>query len=201
MPGPSMFSEEAKKGSKSHSFLTIRSGGQTGVDRGALDAALDLEIPIIGWMPKGRLAFEPIPHAYDPYLKEMNDENCPELVGLDPTNRGHEVKIYEPRTERNAAEGNGTLVIVQNAKEAEAGGTLYTIKMAQKHNKPVYVLDLSKEKSIDGVAKWIRENNIRDLNVGGPNEGKSKGVYEATKKVVKEILLHPELQATEQPSP
>ena len=34
----------------------IVSGGQTGVDRAALDVGLDKKIPIGGWCPKGRKA-------------------------------------------------------------------------------------------------------------------------------------------------
>jgi hypothetical protein len=31
----------------------LASGGQTGVDRAALDAALELRVPCGGWCPKG----------------------------------------------------------------------------------------------------------------------------------------------------
>jgi hypothetical protein len=34
-------------------MLTIVSGGQTGVDRAALDVAIELGIPYRGWCPKG----------------------------------------------------------------------------------------------------------------------------------------------------
>jgi hypothetical protein len=37
-------------------FEKIVSGGQTGVDRAALDVALELELPCGGWCPKGRRA-------------------------------------------------------------------------------------------------------------------------------------------------
>ena len=34
----------------------IRSGGQTGVDRAALDVARELGIPVAGWCPKNGIA-------------------------------------------------------------------------------------------------------------------------------------------------
>ena len=51
--------EKQKRGFK------IISGGQTGVDRVALDVSLELGIPCGGWCPKGRKAEDgPIPERY-----------------------------------------------------------------------------------------------------------------------------------------
>ena len=70
----------------------VITGGQTGADQGALDAAIKLDIPHGGWIPKGRLTEDsPLPDKYQ--LKEM------------PT------KSYFKRTEQNVVDSEGTLII------------------------------------------------------------------------------------------
>lgn len=170
-----------------HALKWIRSGAQTGVDRGALDAALSLSMPIRGWVPKDFLAREPIPQTYFPMLKEMTADIFPQLSGLTD-----ELEIYRYRTEQNAKEGDGTLIIMQNASEY-CGGTQYTGNMAIKHAKPLFILDLSQNLKIEEVIKWIQTHKIYDLNVGGPNEQKSPGIYGATFDVISTLIRHPEL--------
>lgn len=167
--------------------LTIRSGAQTGVDRGTLDAALSLGVPICGWIPKGRLAREPIPESYNAYLKEMTAHDFPLLA-----NTNDEKEIYNFRTEQNAKEGDGTLIIIMNEIEF-THGTAYTKEMAEKHNRPTFILNLSTANEIDSVSNWILENNIKELNVGGPSETKSPGIYKATFDLIARVLQHPKL--------
>jgi predicted Rossmann-fold nucleotide-binding protein len=65
----------------------IISGGQTGADQAALDAAIELGIPHGGWIPKGRLTEAgPLPEKYN--LTEM------------PT------KDYLKRTKQNVADSD-----------------------------------------------------------------------------------------------
>jgi len=90
----------------SNAVIRIRSGAQTGVDRGALDGALSLGQKVCGWIPKNRLARTPIPTKYDSMLVEMTDAAFPRLIGAD------DEEIYCARTEQNAKDGDGTLVIM-----------------------------------------------------------------------------------------
>src|SRR5262245_51361441 len=81
----------------------IVSGGQTGVDRAALDVALELGIPCGGWCPKGRLAEDgPIPERYP--LKETT------------------LRVYPQRTEWNVRDSDGTLVLAQHIKPKSRTG-------------------------------------------------------------------------------
>src|SRR4030042_3461464 len=92
----------------------IISGGQTGVDRAALDVAFELDIPCGGWCPKGRKAEEgPIDTRYP----------LQETVSV----------RYPIRTERNVRESDGTLILTWGKP---SGGTALTIKFAQKNKKP-----------------------------------------------------------------
>ena len=100
----------------------IISGGQTGADQGALDAAIKLNIPHGGWIPKERLT-----------------ENGP----LDARYRLQEMtsKDYRKRTEQNIIDSDGTLII-SNGKLA--GGSALTKKWATKHGRPCYHLNPTK---------------------------------------------------------
>jgi hypothetical protein len=133
----------------------IVSGGQTGVDRAALDVALELGLPCGGWCPKGRRAEGgPIPAHYP--LQETPWDGYPQ------------------RTEWNVRDSDGTLVLVQGAADR---GTSLTIELAQKMNKPCLVLNLIGRPDAAAVRAWMEENRIRVLNVAGPRASNKPGIY------------------------
>ena len=136
----------------------IISGGQTGADRAALDAAIKLMIPHGGWVPKGRLAEDgPISTKYN--LQEM------------PTDS------YSASTEQNVIDSDGTLIISHGEL---TGGSAFTRKMAMKHGKPWYHADLNKLPSFQAamvIEDWISKNGIETLNVAGPRHSKDPIIY------------------------
>jgi len=137
----------------------IISGGQTGVDRAALDAAIRMGIPHGGWIPKGRLTEEgPLPDTY--HLDEMKTDSYPE------------------RTEKNVEVSDGTLII---SRGALTGGTEYTRKMVLKHGKQMLHIDLSLHASpLDAaslVSSWVEMQRIEILNVAGPRASKDPNIY------------------------
>jgi Circularly permutated YpsA SLOG family len=139
----------------------IISGGQTGVDRAALDAAIRMGIPHGGWLPKGRITEDgPLPANYQ--LDEM------------PTDS------YSERTEQNVIDSDGTLII---SRGAPAGGTEYTRKMALKHGKQMLHIDLTlypnPADAASLVAAWLKLGHIEILNVAGPRASKDPAVYAA----------------------
>ncbi len=92
----------------------IVSGGQTGADQAALDAAIKLDIPHGGWMPKGRITEDgPLPEKYQ--LEEM------------PTSS------YVERTEQNVLDSDGTLIVSHGML---TGGSAYTREVALEHKRP-----------------------------------------------------------------
>ena len=146
----------------------IISGGQTGVDRAALDAALEHNFPCGGWCPKGRRA---------------EDGSLPERYPLQET----ESSDYRARTERNVREADGTLVLTWGKP---TGGTAFTIKLAHKHKKPCLVLDLEQpdQEMVTMIKDWIEKNEIQILNVAGPRESKAPGIYRTAKDVLSKVI-------------
>lgn len=137
----------------------IISGGQTGVDRAALDVAMRLGVDHGGWVPKGRMAEDGVlpPHYA---VQEM------------PT------AAVEARTEKNVQDSDGTLII---SRGSPTGGTDHARKMALKHGRQLLHVDLSlgQQASSAGslVASWIEMNRIEILNVAGPRASHDPAIY------------------------
>jgi hypothetical protein len=139
-------------------FEKIVSGGQTGVDRAALDVALELGLPCGGWCPKGRAA-EDGPLAVRYPLTETPSE------------------IHAQRTEWNVRDSDGTLVLTRGEPTE---GTALTIAIAKRLRKPCLVLDLldlHEQPAESAVWTWADQHNVRILNVAGPRESKCLGIY------------------------
>jgi hypothetical protein len=144
------------------------SGGQTGVDSAALDVALELGIPCGGWCPKGRRSESGvIPPDYA--LTETPSEDVAQ------------------RTEWNARDSDGTLVIVEGPT---VGGTTLTVDMAVRYEKPHLIVDLLRphDDVRDSVRAWIAKNKIRVLNVAGPRESTTPGINAKTKALLRRVL-------------
>jgi hypothetical protein len=149
-----------------HSVRCIISGGQTGADRGALDAALALGVPHGGWCPKGRSAEDgAIPATYQ--LKETESAE------------------YPVRTERNVVDSDGTLVVFRGVLQ---GGTQLTVRLARKHGKPNLLVDLSEAADPEKVRTWLRENAVETLNVAGPRESSAPGIAQETMTFLCRVL-------------
>jgi hypothetical protein len=157
----------------------IVSGGQTGVDRAALDVALDLGVVCGGWCPKGRLAEDgPIPECYP--LEETT------------------LPVYPQRTEWNVRDSDGTLVLtIGQAK----GGTALTLEMARRQKKPRLVVNLQDHPDVNAVRTWILANQIEILNIAGPRESEKRGIYskaaEFLHKLLKPQSREPRIQSPE----
>ncbi len=147
--------------------LKIISGGQTGVDRAALDAALELDIPQGGFCPKGRRA---------------EDGVIPDKYNLIET----DTELYNERTEKNVETSDGTLILYL---DEISGGTLTTLEYCTSQDKPCFTIDLLHlhKFEIHKLTQWIQENRIEILNIAGPREDGS-GVYKSVKEFLLKIL-------------
>jgi predicted Rossmann-fold nucleotide-binding protein len=143
----------------------IISGGQTGVDRAALDVALELGLPCGGWCPKGRRAEDgPIPERYP--LQENESTSYPE------------------RTAMNVRDADGTLIITRGQPDR---GTGLTLTLAKRYKKPHVVIDLDKAPKTAEVRKWLRVHRIKILNVAGPRESSAKGIYQLAADLLRKV--------------
>lgn len=131
-----------------HHVRKIVSGGQTGVDRAALDVAIYLGIEHGGWCPAGKFAEDgPIPEVYQLQETESSD--------------------YAERTERNVIDSDGTLILFW---KSISGGSLLTERLAKKHRRPCLVVDLSEPSDVGAAQRWLVDSAIAVLNVAGPRQ-------------------------------
>lgn len=135
----------------------IRSGGQTGVDRAALDWAIANGIPHAGWCPRGRLANDgPLPSRYQ--LQETPSAG------------------WSQRTRLNVRDADATLILHAGPLQ---GGTRLTLRLARQMDKPVHLVDLLSplEEQIEQTRRWWQALGATELNVAGPSEEREPGVY------------------------
>ncbi len=155
----------------------VISGGQTGVDQAALQAAIDSGINHGGWCPPGRVCENwKIPDQFN--LVETPEERSPDAPHIPRS----------LRTEWNIRDADASLVIIPEVLDGADPGTSWAMSVARKLHKPMLIID---PKSTDSktVRRWILENKIKVLGVGGPSEMTAPGIYDLTYGFMKEVLL------------
>ena len=146
----------------------IVSGGQTGVDRAALDVALELGIACGGWCPKGRLAEDgPLAERYP--LRETRSTR------------------HARRTLFNVRDSDATLIVAQAPL---GGGTAYTERCAQELERPLLVTapEATDAASLERVRRWLIANEVEVLNVAGPRESGAPGTYDSARAFLRTLL-------------
>jgi len=143
--------------------ITIISGGQSGVDRAALDFALSNKLSCRGWCPKGRWAEDGV--ISERYPLQETDSANPKI-----------------RTEKNIQQSDGTMVL--HGGEMDEGAA-FTIEFCIINDKPVLEIDLSEQFDLARAERWLIEHNIRILNIAGPRESNAPGIYSVTRKFLR----------------
>src|SRR6267378_7158553 len=150
-------------------IFKIISGGQTGVDRGALDAALALKVECGGWCPAERFAEDgKIPKHYP--VVELKDAG------------------YAERTARNVADSDGTLVI---SNGEPMGGTRETIDRCVEMDKPHLIIDHAKiptNEIVELVLRFVGDHHIRLLNVAGPRASQWPEGHKIAEQILSNVL-------------
>lgn len=140
----------------------IISGGQSGVDRAALDAALLLDLPYEGWAPHGWLC-----------------EDRADLKHRYPRLRESPVAGYPARTRMNVALADMLLALVPDPSRPTRG-SLLAIEQARLLGKPTLV---THPEDLEGVARFLGHSTVPGdcrVNVAGSRESKSPGIHDAT---------------------
>ncbi|MBI9038972.1 MAG: putative molybdenum carrier protein [Bacteroidales bacterium] len=148
-------------------MLKIISGGQTGVDRAALDFALKNGVNCGGWCPLGRKAEDGIISEKYPLLETKSSK-------------------YSERTKLNVKNSDGTLLIFDKILDK---GSILTKNMADEYHKSIFLYDLSANIESSEIKKWMHSNKINVLNIAGPRESNSIGIYLKTYKLLSEIFI------------
>lgn len=150
--------------------LTIWSGGQTGVDRAAWDAAIAVGLPIDGWLPRGRLAEDgTVPSRYGP-LRETASRD------------------WAGRTTANVRDSDATLILF---RDTLSGGTAFTHREAIRLGREVLVVDLARaapEACVAEIRAWLGRVTPGRLNVAGPRESIAPGIGAAARELLVGVL-------------
>lgn len=143
--------------------MKIVSGGQSGVDRAALDAAIEAGIPYAGWCPKGGWA-EDMPEP-------------PGVLALYP--ELHETPEASPgqRTKWNVRDSDVLMVLVTSAGLAVSKGTSLALSYAEELNKPHIVLDIDALDALSQAQSFLAPREGGRLCIGGPRESEAPGIY------------------------
>lgn len=147
----------------------IVSGGQTGVDRAALDVAIECGVPHGGWCPRGRLAEDGvISPAY-------RLEETPEPV-------------YAQRTAWNVRDSDGTVIF--SVSPELSGGSALTRQLAETLGKPCLHLAAERDgrTALRRLRAFIRRHGIRTLNVAGPRLSTEPGAAAFARRVLEALL-------------
>ena len=143
----------------------IVSGGQTGVDRAALDAAA-AGLERGGWVPRGRRAEDgPIAATYP-----MRETDSPE---------------YDARTRLNVTDSDATLILTRGPL---AGGTRLTYEIARALDRPYRVVEVARTGGVEGTRDWLIAEGVRVLNVAGPPESTAPGIHAQTLEFLGDLL-------------
>jgi hypothetical protein len=146
--------------------MRIVSGGQTGADRAALDAALELGLEAGGWVPLGRQAEDGIIPERFPNLQEAESE------------------LPAVRTELNVRDSDATVIFSHGDL---TNGSALTELLARKLAKPLLHLDLDRISEVNASAAlrdWLIRQRPGTLNVAGPRESEDYAIHAATKRVL-----------------
>ena len=155
--------------------ITILSGGQSGVDRAALDAAIEKGLGYRGWCPKGGWA-EDLPEPPGLLARYKHLRETPEA---DPAER----------TRRNVRDSDRLLVLTDSSGVTVSKGTELARDLALKLGRPCLVLDLDAGDTLEQARVFLDagEGDIA-VCIAGPRESEAPGIYAKARALLRWLL-------------
>jgi hypothetical protein len=150
-------------------LIKIISGGQTGVDRGALQAALDRQVSCGGWCPAGRKAEDGRIPAHFPVI-ELADAG------------------YAQRTERNVLDSDATVLIHFGTISGGSRLTLYCCRKADRPSLEIDASEIETAEAVQHMLAFVGEYRVACLNIAGPRESGAPGAAKFARQIVGELL-------------
>jgi hypothetical protein len=159
--------------------VKLISGGQSGVDRAALDVAVARGIVYGGWCPKGGWA-EDFPQPPGLLAK------YPQLA---------ETPLADPaqRTEWNVRDADACLIVADAAGPEISAGTVLAGELAHRYRKPLFIMKVGNADALRQAALWLRVQRAKrgaalQLAIGGPRESEAAGIYDRAKAFIAELM-------------
>jgi Circularly permutated YpsA SLOG family len=159
--------------------MKLLSGGQSGVDRAVLDAAIERGMDYGGWCPKGGWA------------EDMTTP--PGLLATYPNLR--ETPLADPaqRTEWNIRDAKACMIVIEAAGVAVSKGTTLAQDLAHRYRKPLLIAPLGGEETIRDAGLWLRFQDRRvgaglTLAIGGPRESEVPGIYQHALAFIRDLF-------------
>ena len=156
--------------------MKLISGGQTGVDRAALDVAIERGVAYGGWCPKGGWA-EDFPKP-------------PGLLAKYP--KLTETPLADPaqRTAWNVRDADACMIMIDAGGVDVSAGTALAQDLAHRYRKPLLVVNLAETDPLHRAALWLRVQRTRHgdhlkLAIGGPRESEAPGIYARAAAVIR----------------
>jgi hypothetical protein len=143
--------------------LKIISGGQTGVDRAALDAAIAAGLPYGGWCPKGGWA-EDLPEP-------------PGVLALYPNLLETPDAAPEKRTLWNVTDCDALMVLTDRAGLGVSEGTALAFGWSEDFGKPRIVIDIETPDALAQARGFVEGRPGAALCIAGPRESEAPGIY------------------------
>jgi hypothetical protein len=161
--------------------MKIISGGQTGVDRAALDVAVERGMDWGGWCPKGGWA-EDLPDPPGVLAKYSKLKETPQSNPVQ-------------RTEWNVRDSDAALIITDGEGTSVSIGSGRAHRWAHQHGKPEFVVDATDTNALTHATAWLVAQRERfgphiTLSIGGPRESEAPGIYLRARALIATMLDH-----------
>jgi hypothetical protein len=155
----------------------IISGGQTGVDQAALQAAQQAGLPCAGWCPPGRVCQSGTIPPHFP-LQETPDDRSSDAPEIH----------HSQRTQWNVRDSDATLILQPEVREKQDPGTDWTARCAARYGRPLLVCDPADPLAPEKIKNWLHTHQVHTLNVAGPSELAVPGIGDRAYALLRQIF-------------